>query len=66
MPHNQPLSREGGGDDFQTRAAQRSDGGWAVEYRQSDRESWSTAPRRFLSESDARDYAAKLSEEWDG
>lgn len=62
----QPHLSQSSNDDFQTRVAQRSDGGWAVEYRQSDLESWNSAPRRFGSESDALDYAATLSEEWDG
>ena len=53
-------------DDFETRVVQRSDGGWAVEHRQADTESWDTAPRRFTSEEQALDYAARLSEEWDG
>lgn len=51
---------------FQTRVMPRSDDGWAVEYRQSDLESWSTAPCRFTNKTEALDYAAILAEEWDG
>ena len=45
---------------WQTRVVQREDGGFAVEYRESASEGWSTAPRRFLSGRDAAAYSAEL------
>ena len=60
-----PMTHESQ-DDLETRVEQRSDGGWAVEYRQNAKESWGTVPRRFTTESAAMDYAADLAEHWDG